>query len=92
MSDEYCRLNYNCQCVATHSGWLGSYRLLTQWELVIRGGNGLSAFCRWVDTQLKPPNRRLCLKFWDVPSNKRQVRFVSGLVGRLCRPESCYEV
>ena len=22
--------------VATHSGWLGSYRLLTQWELVIR--------------------------------------------------------
>ena len=36
------------------------------------------AVCRWVDTSL-PPNRRLCLKFWGVPSNKkRQVRFVSG--------------
>ena len=46
---------------------------------------GLSAVCRWVDTQLEPPNRRYCLGFWDVPSNKRQVRFVSGLVGQLCR-------
>ena len=51
-------------------------------------GSSLIAVCRWVDTQLEPPNRRLCLKFWDVPSNKRQVRFVSGLVGQLCRPES----
>ena len=59
---------------------LGSYRLLPMGAC--NQGSSLIAVCRWVDTQLEPPNRRLCLKFWDVPSNKRQVRFVSGLVGR----------
>ena len=58
---------------------------------VIRGGMGLSAVCRWVDTQLEPPNRRYCLGFWGVHNRTRQTRFVSEFVGQLCCPESRYE-
>ena len=42
---------------------------------------GLSAVCRWVDTQLEPPNRRYCLGFWGVHNRTRQTRFVSEFVG-----------
>ena len=41
---------------------------------------GLSAVCRWVDTQLEPPNRRYCLGFWGVHNRTRQTRFVSEFV------------
>ena len=44
---------------------------------------GLSAVCRWVDTQLEPPNRRYCLGFWGVHNRTRQTRFVSEFVGQL---------
>jgi hypothetical protein len=36
---------------------LGSYRFLFNRSIVIKGGSHPFAFCRWVDTQLKPHRR-----------------------------------